>query len=174
MKVKKIKIYLLMLITFCILGYSSYKFYQIVDNALHYNEKRIQKKTEKVIKYVHDELVFVPYLTYTDEKPDTDHKWQSLYIKNGMLYKNDHPVYKKSFYKNHKLSISFLAYIRSKSRLDFTYEMDGKYDYTEKQTLELLKFKLKNHLDASLPDSTETYNLDVDVNHHNKIYYYKE
>ncbi|WP_029073146.1 hypothetical protein [Kandleria vitulina] len=174
MKLKKIKIYLMIFIAFCILGYSSFHFYRIVDNALHYNEKLIQKKTEKVIKYVHDELIYTPYLTFTNASPDNEHKWQALYVKNGMLYKNNHLVFKKSFYKGHKLSIHFLGYIRSKSRIDFKYEMEGKYDYAQKQTLELLKFKLKNHLDTNLPDSTELYNLDINENQHNKIYYYKE
>lgn len=156
---------------------SGYHLYEDARDISDSSLSSADRDADQLLTPIADELRYAKDVTLKKKVPQTDHQWHCFYIKNGMLYR-DHKIIKgRQWYTRRYVGITFVAYIRSKSRIDFTVSLqrDGD-DYQKRLSLRLLKFDLVNSIDKDSPVGEETYDLSLDSSLNQKklkLYYYK-
>lgn len=155
--------------------------YHLERNAyqvIHENDRPLEKDSEKIFAYMRSELVYAHDVTNASKKPNDKHDWHCLYIKNNILYRDHKPVFSLTWYEKRQVSMTYVGYIRSKSRIDFTLTIqENKQSYTKRQSLKLLSIDLENSIDKRLPTGEQTYDLSITKSSLNKkkykLYYYQ-
>ncbi|MDD3049149.1 MAG: type II secretion system protein [Bacilli bacterium] len=120
----------------------------LILNAFNYFNKTTDQDLNKrsldaVSEYVRSELLYATDVRVQENVPD-ENEWNSLYIVDGQLYRNDEPVYSESFYNYNQLVLKVRGF--DKYRLDLKYayyNADEEKVYATMDTLELLNLKLK-------------------------------
>lgn len=160
-----------------IIFFAGYKLHQNALEVMRENQDPLEKDCQKIFTAMRTELVYAHDVTNNRHQPNKKHNWHCLYIQNGILYKDKHPIFKEEWFDDRQVAMTYVGYIRSKSRIDFTLTITEKgRSYSMRQSLKLLSIDLKNSIDKRLPTGEETYDLSVDHTKLNKkkykLYYY--
>lgn len=120
----------------------------LILNAFSYFNKTTDQDINKrsldsISEYVRSELLYASDVRVQEEKPD-DEEWNSLYIIDGKLYKNDETVYSEGFYNHNDLVIKLRGFEQYRLDLNYSFkDIDKANAYSTEDTLELLNLKIK-------------------------------
>lgn len=153
----------------------------LVRNGVYvyrFNSQRADEDCNRLFRVISDDMTYATDVTLRRKEPNKLHHWHAFYVRNGMLYHDQKIVAGKDWYRNHKVKITYVAYIRSKSRIDFTIRLYNQTDHYEKRlSLALLHFKLVNSVNKNSPVAQQTYDLSITDHTINKnklkLYYYR-
>lgn len=120
----------------------------LILNAFNYFNKTTDQDINKrsldsISEYVRSELLYASDVRVQEEKPDEE-EWNTLYIIDGKLYKNDETVYSEGFYNHNDLVIKLRGFEQYRLDLNYSFkDMDKANAYSTEDTLELLNLKVK-------------------------------
>lgn len=120
----------------------------LILNAFSYFNKTTDQDINKrsldsISEYVRSELLYASDVRVQEEKPDEE-EWNTLYIIDGKLYKNDETVYSEGFYNHNDLVIKLRGFEQYRLDLNYSFKDDDNANvYSTNDTLELLNLKIK-------------------------------
>ncbi|NBK98157.1 MAG: prepilin-type N-terminal cleavage/methylation domain-containing protein, partial [Erysipelotrichia bacterium] len=129
----------------------------LILNAFKYFNQTTDQDLDKrsldsISEYVREELLYAQdvrvYSTSevkkaTQEEGFAATQWQTLFIKEGKLYKNGEMVYTDSFYNQKKLYIDVQGIKNYRLDIHYSLKEEDKKTYETNDTLELLNLKVK-------------------------------
>lgn len=166
--------FLVVIIMISSLMIAGYRIYKMVPKKT-FSNRSMMNDCDELYNVIRGELVTSTDVVLSTKKPGKG-DWHCLYVKGNKLYKDRKIVKGKDWYKHRSLTITYVAYIRNQSRIDFKINLTKYHlSYSQRNTVELLKMNLKNHIKKSDATGEESYTLAIDDPKHNpkkyKLYY---
>jgi hypothetical protein len=153
---------------------AGYRIYKLVPKQT-FSNRSMMNDCDDLYDVIRGELVTAADVELSKKKP-AEGNWHCFYVNNGKFYKDGKLVKGKNWYRHRSLTITYVAYIRNQSRIDFKIKL-VKYhqSYSQRSTIELLDMNLKNHIKKSDATGEESYTLAIDDSKNNpkkyKLYY---
>lgn len=149
----------------------------LILNAFSYFNKTTDQDINKraldsISEYVRSELLYASDVRVQEEKPN-DEEWNTLYIVDGKLYKDDEQVFSNNFYNKNNLVLKLRGFDQYRLDLNYSFkDMDKANAYSTKDTLELLNLKIKIESDSEFNPFNNISTVTT-VSDKVKIYYQK-
>lgn len=97
-----------------IIFFAGYKLHQNALEVMHENQDPLEKDCRKIFAFMRGEMVYAHDVTNNRHRPNKKHDWHCLYIQNGILYKDKHPIFKEEWFEDRQVAMTYVGYIRSK------------------------------------------------------------
>lgn len=111
-----------------------------------------------------------------DELFKEEDDWHFIYVKNGVLYRDDEPLFPSSFYKDKTIYLVAKGDYQNGVRVDFEYYLkdeNGKNVYSTRDTIMYINVQVSDDLKNGLYDQTSKASMNADDEVYYILYYRK-